>query len=144
MTHKIWTAARSVLAVLAGIVVMTLIAFGIEIPLRTLTLRTFSQTFPDQAALDSSLLWMLSQTLYTVPALILGGYVAAWLAPRHGLAHAIAMAVVQELLIAALIFNPPHPVPAWMWGITLTLTPAAIIFGGYLRSRLQTAPQTIQ
>jgi len=136
-----WTAARSVFAVLMGIVVMTLIAFAVEVPLRALTLRVFSQKFPDQSALDNSVAWMLSQTIYTVPALILGGYAAAWLAPRRGLAHAVAMAVVQELLIAALIFNPPHPVPAWMWALTLILTPAAIVLGGYLYVRRPAATQ---
>jgi len=135
MMHHIWTAIRSVLAVVAGIVAMSAVAFAIEIPLRALTLRLFSQRFPDQAALDSHIGWMLSQSLYTVPALVLGGYVAAWLAPRRGLAHAIAMAVVQELLTVVLIFNPPHPVPPWIWAFALVVTPAAIIYGGYLRSR---------
>jgi hypothetical protein len=142
MMHNIWIVARSVLAVLAGIVAMTVVAFAIEIPLRALTLRAISPTFPDQTALDSNIVWMLSQSLYTVPALMFGGYVAAWLAPRRALAHAVAMAVVQELLIVALMFKPPHPVPPWMWAITLIVTPVAIIFGGYLRSRVHAAPQS--
>lgn len=141
MTHHIWTAARSILAVLAGIAALTAVAFAFEIPLRWLTLRLFSQTFPDQAALDSNAGWMLSQTLYTVPASILGGYVAAWLAPGRGLAHAVAMAIVQELLIVVLIFEPPHPVPPWMWTIGLVVTPSAILYGGYLRSRPKAAAQ---
>lgn len=124
MTHHIWTAARSVFAVVAGIAAMSAVAFAIEIPLRWLTLRLLPETFPDQAALDTNVGWMLSQSLYTVPAAMLGGYVAAWLAPRRGLAHAVAMAIVQDLLIVALIFEPPHPVPAWMWAIALVVTPA--------------------
>ena len=135
MRHPLVTAARSFFAVLAGIVAMTAVAFAIEIPLRLLTLRLCSQTFPDQASLDSNVGWMLSQSLYTVPAAMLGGYVAAWLAPRRGLAHSVAMAIVEELLIVALIFAPPHPVPPWMWAITLIATSAAIIYGGYLRRR---------
>lgn len=51
------------------------------------------------------------------------------------------MAVVQELLIVLLIFAPPHPVPRWMWGITFVVTPAAIICGGFLRSRPKVAAQ---
>jgi hypothetical protein len=47
------------------------------------------------------------------------------------------LAVVQDLLIVLLIFDPPHPVPPWMWIITLALTPAAIISGGYLHGRMQ-------
>lgn len=49
------------------------------------------------------------------------------------------MAIVQELLTVVLIFEPPHPVPSWMWAITLVLTPVAIIYGGYLCCRSQTA-----
>ncbi len=128
-----WTAVRSVLAVVAGIAAMTAVAFAVELPLRWLTLRSFPQKFPDRAALDASVGWMLSQSLYTIPAAMLGGYVAALLAPSRGPAHAVAMAVVQELLIVALMFNPPHPTPPWMWAITLAVTPAAIIAGGYLR-----------
>jgi hypothetical protein len=135
MLHLIWTAARSVFAVLAGIVTMMAVAFAVELPLRWLTLRLLSQSFPDLSALDSHIGWMLSQSLYTLPAVILGGYVAALLAPQRGLAHAVAMAIVQELLIVVLIFKPPHPVPPWMWAITLIVTPAAIIYGGYLGSR---------
>lgn len=138
MTHNIWSAARSVLAVLAGIVTLVLVAFAVEIPLHRLTLWLFPQTFPNAAALDSSIGWMLSQTLYTVPALILGGYVAAWLAPHGPLAHAVAMAIVQELLTVALIFNPPHPVPPWTWALSLAVIPPAIIYGGYRCSRIQT------
>lgn len=132
MMRSVWSAARSVIAVLAGIVALIVVAFAIEIPLHSLTLRLFPQTFPNAASLDSSVGWMLSQMLYTVPALILGGYIAAWLAPRGPLAHAVAMAIVQELLTVALIFNPPHPVPPWMWALSLALTPPAIIYGGYL------------
>lgn len=139
MMHNIWTAARSILAVFAGIVVSTAVAFVIEIPLGLLMLQLFPRAFPDHAALDSNVGWMLGQWLYTVPAAMLGGYVAAWLAPGRGLAHVLAMAIVQELLIVVLIFEPPHPVPPWMWAITLVVTPAAIIYGGYLRTRTKAA-----
>ena len=120
---------------LAGLLAMTAVAFAFEIPLRLLTLRFFSDTFPDRATLDTHVGWMLSQSLYTVLAAILGGYIAAWLAPRRGFAHAVAMAIVQELLIIALIFNPPHPVPGWLWAVSLIVTPLAIVYGGYLRCR---------
>ena len=65
---RIGMSVRSVLAVLAGIAAMTAVAFAVEFPLRSLALRFFPQTFPDQAALDANIGWMLSQSLYTVPA----------------------------------------------------------------------------
>lgn len=142
--HNVWSAARSVLAVLAGIVALIVVAFAVEIPLHWLTLRLFPQTFPNAAALNASTGWMLSQMLYTVPALILGGYVAAWLAPRGPLTHAVAMAIVQELLTVLLIFNPPHPVPPWMWTLSLALTPPAIIYGGYLCNKVSAAASSVQ
>jgi hypothetical protein len=135
MMHSIQTALRSVFAVIAGIAVMMLVAFAIEIPAKALTLMALPSVFPDQAVLESSIGWMLSQSLYMLPALVLGGYIAARLAPRYGMAHAVAMAAIQELLILALMANPPHPVPPWMWLVTLTLTPLAIVVGGYLRTR---------
>ena len=140
--HYIWTAARSIIAVLAGITALTAVAFAIEIPLRSLTLRLFPQTFPDQASLDSNVGWMLVGFLYMVPVAIFGGYVAAWLAPQRGLAHAVAMAIVQELLMVVVILDPPHPVPPWVWAIGLVVTPAAIIYGGHLRSRSKAGAQS--
>ena len=135
----LWMAARSFLAVVAGIAAMTAVAFAFEIPLKWLMLRFFAPSFPDEATLDNHVGWMLSQSLYTLPALMLGGYVAAWLAPRRPLAHAVAMAIVQELLTVALMFDPPHPVPPYIWAFGLIATPLAIIFGGYLRTRARPA-----
>src|SRR5688500_14819913 len=100
--NKIWTGIRSVLAVIAGVVAMTALAFAIEIPLRSLALRFLN--FPSREALETSIGWMFSQTFYTLPALALGGYIAAWLAPRRPFAHAVALAILQEILIVALIF----------------------------------------
>lgn len=122
--------ARSLFAVFAGIVAMTAIAFAIEIPIRSLTVRIY----PD-AALDTSITWMISQWSYMFPALMLGGYIAAKLAPSRPFLHSIAMACVQVLLTVALIFAPPHPVPAWIWALTLLVTPVAICLGGRIGSR---------
>ena len=125
----IWMCTKSVLAVVAGVVAMTLLAFVFEIPLRAGAVRFWGIS---KEALDVNIWWMLSQTLYTIPALVLGGYVAAALAPKNPIGHVVAMAVLQELLIVVLISNPPHPTPAWMWGLTLVVAPAAIITGGRL------------
>ena len=141
MMRSIWTVARSIIAVVAGLAALSTVAFAIEIPLRSLMLRLFPATFPDQATLDSNVGWMLSGFLYMVPAAILGGYVAAWLAPQRGLAHAVAMAIVQELLIVVVMMEPPHPVPPWIWAIGMVVTPAAIIYGGYVRSRRKSVTQ---
>ena len=135
MMQRIWSALRSVLAVLAGLVALTVVAFAFEIPLHWVALKLFPETFPDEASLNSNTAWMLSQSLYTIPALLLGGYVAAWLAPHHIVAHAVAMAIVQEMLIVTLMFAPPHPVPVWMWAVTLIVSPMAIVSGGWFRDR---------
>jgi hypothetical protein len=79
---------------------MTALAFAVESPLRYLIVQAFDDSFPDSAALDGSVTWILIQSLFTIPALVLGGFVAAWLAPCCKFAHAIAMAVVQELLLS--------------------------------------------
>ena len=67
--------------------------------------------------------------------------VVAWLAAVRALAHSLAMAIVPEMLIVVLIFEPPHPVPPWMWAIALVVTPAAIIYGRVQRNRTVAAAQ---
>lgn len=123
--------ARSVFAVFAGVVVMTVIAFAIEIPIRSYAIRFY----PDATALDTSVAWMVSQWIYMFPALMVGGYVAAKLAASHPFRHSVAMASVQVLLTVALIFAPPHPVPPWIWALTLVVTPVAICLGGRIASK---------
>lgn len=140
---RLATLARSVFAVAAGIATITIVAFALETPLWWLVKRLFSARFPDPATLHSHPLWMLSQFLYTVPGAIAGGYVTARLAPGHGLAHAVATAIVEDLLIIALVMNSTYPIPAWMWFLGLSITPAAIIFGGYLHTRRKTEPTSI-
>ena len=53
----------------------------------------------------------------------------------HAIEERKRVAIVQDLLIVVLNFEPPHPVPPWMWAISLAMTPPAIIYGDYLRSR---------
>jgi hypothetical protein len=129
-TANAFNIARSALGVFAGIAVVMIIGFGIELPLKAFILAQFSASFPTHNDLDTNWLWKLSQIVYMVPAEILGGYVAAMIGRR--LSTAVAMAVIMDLLLVMMIFNPPHEVPMWYWVSGLVVGPIVIIYGGYL------------
>lgn len=66
--------------------------------------------------------------------MIAGGYVAAWLAPRARVAHAILVGAIQAgFTLAAFLTLNDQTTPTWLWigGIVATV-PAAWI-GGRLR-----------
>ncbi len=82
--------------------------------------------------------WVLAlKLLYTFGGGLVGGYVAAWLAGRAELKHALILAGVQAV---AMIWGMTaseyaDTMPRWAW-ILVTLDVAlAIVVGGWLRSR---------
>ena len=92
----------------------------------------FPDHFPQRSVLDNGATWNTVRPLYTFPALVLGGYLAATIAPHRKLAHVAALAILQELLIVVMMMGPPHPVPTWMWGVALVAAPISILLGGCL------------
>jgi hypothetical protein len=69
-------------------------------------------------------------------AMIGGGYVAAWIAPRAKSSHAVAMGLIQALFnLGAFLTVTSDATPAWLWiGGIVTTVPAAWV-GGRLRTR---------
>ena len=116
---------RSVLAVIAGIVVLTAASFAIEAALGPWLLRTF----PHEArALTFS---------YGMLCVAAGGYVAALLARRLPIRHAGAMGLTQAGLTIVAMFSPDsnHASTA-QWIAIATLSIPAALAGGFLRRSL--------
>jgi hypothetical protein len=127
---------RSILSVLAGIVVLTAASFAIEAVLNPLLLRLFPQALPDAAALSSNP-WVKALTFaYGLICVASGGYVAARIARRLPIQHAAAMGVVQAALTIAAMFSPEgsHASPAQWIFIAILSIPAALA-GGSLYKR---------
>ena len=73
---------RSILAVLAGIGVLTVTSFAIEAAADPLLMRMFPQALPDRIAINHNLPATLFGFAYTALCVAAGGYVTAWVA--HG------------------------------------------------------------
>jgi len=130
---------RSVLAVLAGIVVLTIVSFGIEAAVDPLLMRMFAVALPDAAALSRNFPARLLMLAYTTSSIGLGGYVTAWIAKRARIWHAAIMSAVEVtftlyVMIAA-PFPEAHQAPLWWWIAGMILMVPAACLGAELRVR---------
>ncbi len=126
---------RSILSILTGLAVMTAATFAIEFAVDAILLRTFPAAFPSKASLSASKAVLLLMIAYTLACMSLGGYVTALVAHRWEVRHAIALAVLQEILTVIAMIEKLAPAPTWVWFANLTLVPVAIILGGYWKER---------
>jgi hypothetical protein len=97
---------RSILAVIAGIVTLTVLSFGIE------------------AIVGGENKVVMSA--YTLLSIAAGGFVTAWIAARSPMLHAIIMGAIQALMTFYVMFEMRDSLPAWGWALSIGLTiPAA-------------------
>jgi hypothetical protein len=130
---------RSVLAVLAGLVVLTIASFAIEAAVDPLLMRMFPGALPDAAALSRNFparLWMLAYTMFSIG---LGGYVTAWTATRAKIWHAAIMGAIEVALTVYVMiagpFREAHTAPRWGWTVGLILMVPAACLGGAIRAK---------
>ena len=130
---------RSILAVVAGLVVLTIVSFAIEAAVDPLLLHLFPRALPDAAALAGSVPARLFMLAYTMFSIAVGGYVTAWIARRSQLTHAAVMGAIELAftlyVMIAMPFAEVHPAPRWV-GITamILIIPAACL-GAAIRAR---------
>ena len=127
---------RSILAVLAGIAVLTATSFAIEAVANPLLMRMFPSAIPDRAALSHNLPATLFLFTYTTLCVAAGGYVTAWLALRSQTLHALIMGGIQTMLTVWAMFSIPEQAPLRNWIVSLALTVPAAWCGGMLRARV--------
>ena len=126
---------RSILAVLAGIAVLTATSFAIEAVANPLMMRMFPNALPNQAALSHNLPATLFLFAYTCLCVAAGGYVTAWLARRSKMLHVVIMGVVQVVLTVWAMLSIPEQAPLRNWIASMVLTVPAAWCGGMLRAR---------
>jgi hypothetical protein len=122
---------RSVLSVLAGIAVLTVVSFAIEAALNPLLLRAFPEALPGPAALSSNL-WVKALTFaYGLTCVAAGGYVTARVARRRPVQHAAAMGILQAgLTIMAMLSPEGNHASRSQWIVTAILSIPASLVGG--------------
>jgi hypothetical protein len=126
---------RSILAVLAGIVTLTVTSFAIEAIADPLLMHLFPQALPDRTALMHNLGANIFLGIYTSVCVALGGYVTAWIARRAPVGHAFAMGILESILtfFAMLKFRGLQPTELWVMTMILVIPVAAL--GGFLYAR---------
>jgi hypothetical protein len=116
---------RSLMAVVAGIVVLTATSFGIEASIAALI----------GVGSKSSALAHAGMTAYTLFCVAAGGYVTAWVARRAPIGHAVAMGAIELLFtVGAMVqLGETSHVARWLPGIVLMIPSASA--GGIIRVR---------
>jgi hypothetical protein len=122
---------RSALSVLAGIAVLVLASFAIELTLNPVLLRVFPKALPGPEALSSNPLVRALTFAYGLTCVAAGGYVAAWVSRRLPVKHAAAMGIIQAgLTIMAMLSPAGNHASRLQWILTALLSMPAAVVGG--------------
>jgi hypothetical protein len=132
-----------VFAILAGIVTLTAVSFGIEAVVDPLLLKLFPQALPTQSAMSHNVPAILFMFTYGALSVAAGGYVTAWLAGRTPLRHAAYMGILQCALTVAAMTAMWNHAPAINWIVSLVMALPAALLGGWLFAR-RAHPRALQ
>lgn len=128
---------RSVVAVLAGLVLISAIVEPLEFMLVALV-NGQPTTDPDRyIAVRNQPVFLAAKLLYNTVAAVGAGFVTARLAPRAGVRHGIAVAIIQTVAFGWAVASPElrRTTPDWMWAALIPLTAAGIVLGALLFER---------
>jgi hypothetical protein len=130
---------RSILAVLAGLIVLTIVSFAVEAALDPLLLHLFPSALPDRSALAASFPARLFMTAYTLLAVAAGGYVTAWIASNSKFRDAVIMGAIEAALTLYVMIAMPFPEarqsPHWGFIVAIVLMIPAAALGARIQMR---------
>jgi hypothetical protein len=130
---------RSILAVLAGLIVIVVTSFGIEAAVDPLMLRMFPETLPNEAALSHNTPVWIFTFAYTFLCVIAGGYVSARLAARSPVRHAVILGLLQSALTIPAMIEFGDKARPWAWIVSMILVVPAAWLGGLIFARRVTS-----
>ena len=125
---------RSMFAVFAGLVLISVIVEPVEFGLVTLVNGEVT-TDPDiYFRVRNTPAFLATKVLYNTGAAIVGGLVVARLAPRAPMAHGLVLAVIQTIAFGWAVMTPAlrRSTPDWMWACLIVVTFAGIMTGSRL------------
>ncbi len=122
---------RSILAILAGIIALTAVSFGIEAIADPLLMRGFPAALPSRAAISHNLSASLFTLAYGTLSVALGGYVTAWIARRSPSRHALIMGILQAGLTILAMTSMRDQAPIWIWMASIAMSVPAAWLGGW-------------
>jgi len=128
---------RSLAGVVAGLLLISALAEGVEFALVT-AINGTPAVDPAEYFAIRNLPWFLALKLaYNTAAAIAGGYLAALIAGAAEARQGLALAVFQTLAFAWALTQPEVSrwTPAWVWLALMILSFAGIVYGASLRTR---------
>jgi hypothetical protein len=126
---------RSILAVLAGLIVIIVTSFGIEAAVDPLMMRMFPGSLPNEATLSHSTPVWIFTFAYTLLCVAAGGYVTARLAARYPVRHALILGLLQSALTIPAMIEFGDKARPWAWILSMILVIPAAWLGGLIFSR---------
>ena len=120
---------RSILAVVAGFVLIGALSVGADILIRQLVPGAY-----DGARL-TSVSWLLVTQAYVAAFAILGCYVCARLAPNRPMQHALVLGALGLVFNVVGSYARWSDVPVWYHVVALAMTMPYAYAGGWLRER---------
>ena len=136
-TNRMW---QSILAVLAGILTLSITSFAIEAAANPILMRLLG--LPDEAALARHPGVRNATLAYSMLCVALGGYVCARLAPKRPLHHAIVMGALQSGMTLFAMQSMPELASPTQWLVIAALSFPALtpLREALLDDALRTAP----
>ena len=117
---------RSILAVIAGIVVLSIASFAIEGVISVIV---------DSRALGQQVWFRMLTMGYTLVCVGAGGHVAAWVARRMEAGHALILGGIQVVFTIGAMMQLRQSEPRWTWIVGIALIMPAAWLGGMIRAR---------
>ena len=130
-------AARSVASILIGMMVITLVAEGIEFVLIAALNGGILTDQEAYFAVRNRSGVLIAKLFYNGGAAFLGGYAAALIAGKYEVSYGLALAGFQLLGFVYGMTDPTiaATTPDWMWIAMIATMMPLIVFGAIIRSR---------
>ena len=128
---------RSILAVFAGLVLISLIVEPVEFGLVALVNGEVTTDPDSYLRVRNTPAFLAAKVVYNTAAAIVGGWVTARLARRAPMAHGLVLAIIQTAAFGWAFATPAlrRSTPDWMWATLIVVTFAGIMTGSLLHRR---------
>lgn len=130
-------AVRSILAIVCGLMALSLVAEGMEFAIVTALHGSLTDDPSVYFGIRNRPPVLASKFIYNTGAALLAGYTAAWVAGRARLAHGAVLAVIQLALFSWGMNYSEYAgtTPAWAWVTLLPLMGGGICLGAFVQTR---------
>lgn len=134
---------RSLAALVAGLVVISLFVEALEMALVTLVAGEVVSDPTEYFAIRNRPLFLAAKLLYNTAGAALGGMLVVVVAGRRPLLHATLLAGIQTLAFVWALSTPElrSTGPLWMWLALIPLSVGGIVVGAISMQRRRFTPQ---